>query len=107
MMRSFLGYEDLNSIPIDALTIRETNASLMTLFSGVFCIVFGFLQVGSIIRFISSAVITGFISASAIIVLAEQAPVLLGISLKNSTIFWSQIYLVSHSLRKLSGFGLR
>ena len=45
-----------------------------TLLTGVIQIVFGFLKVGSLMRFVSKAVMTGFVNALAILIFLAQLP---------------------------------
>ncbi|MFP8966171.1 SulP family inorganic anion transporter [Pokkaliibacter sp. CJK22405] len=50
-------------------------ASLLT---GVIQIIFGYLRLGSLMRFVSRSVVTGFVNALAILIFAAQLPQLIG-----------------------------
>ncbi|MGI9288423.1 MAG: SulP family inorganic anion transporter [Pseudomonadales bacterium] len=51
-----------------------------TLLTGVFQIMAGFLQLGSLMRFVSRSVVTGFVNALAILIFLAQLPELTGVS---------------------------
>lgn len=62
-------------------------ASVLALSSGLLLIFFGFFRLGFLTNFISFPVITGFISASALIIASSQFDTVLGISLSSGYFF--------------------
>ncbi|WP_054113474.1 SulP family inorganic anion transporter [Marinagarivorans algicola] len=63
-----------------------TGAMTLALLSGVFLLTMGFLKLGFITNFLSHAVISGFISASAIIIALSQVKHVLGITAHGDTL---------------------
>ncbi|HXP01703.1 MAG TPA: SulP family inorganic anion transporter, partial [Luteibacter sp.] len=53
---------------------------LTTIATGVFQIVAGALKLGSLMRFVSRSVVTGFVNALAILIFMAQLPELIGVS---------------------------
>lgn len=51
-----------------------------TLLTGVFQILAGFLKLGSLMRFVSRSVVTGFVNALAILIFMAQLPELIGVT---------------------------
>ncbi|GAA6186611.1 MULTISPECIES: SulP family inorganic anion transporter [Alteromonadaceae] len=51
-----------------------------TLFTGVLQIIFGFLKLGSLMRFVSRSVVTGFVNALAILIFMAQLPELTNVT---------------------------
>jgi len=64
---------------------------LMALLSGLIQIALGIGKLGVLINFLSYPVLRGFINAAAIIIALSQLPAMLGIKLKNSTHFLSDV----------------
>lgn len=62
-------------------------ASMLALCSGLFLLVFGIFRLGFLTNFISFPVVTGFISASAIIIASSQFSTILGIPLDSENFF--------------------
>jgi len=83
---------------------------LMALLSGIFQIIMGIGRMGVLLNFLSYPVLRGFINAAAIIIALSQLPAMLGLTLKNSTHFLSDIlHVVEHAdkMHQLSfAFGL-
>ena len=50
-----------------------------TVLAGIFQIIAGFLRLGSLMRFISKSVLTGFVNALAILIFVAQLPELIGV----------------------------
>jgi len=71
---------------------------LMALLSGLFQIGLGLGRLGVLINFLSYPVLRGFINAAAIIISLSQLPAMLGLKLKNSTHFLSDVFhVVEHA----------
>ncbi len=71
---------------------------LMALLSGLFQIGLGLGRMGVLINFLSYPVLRGFINAAAIIIALSQLPAMLGLTLKNSTHFLSDIlHVIEHA----------
>lgn len=71
---------------------------LMALLSGLIQIVMGLGRIGMLINFLSYPVLRGFINAAAIIIGLSQLPAMLGLTLKNSTHFLSDIlHVIEHA----------
>ncbi len=71
---------------------------LMALLSGIFQIGLGLARMGVLLNFLSYPVLRGFINAAAIIIGLSQLPSMLGIPLKNSTHFLSDVFhVIEHS----------
>ena len=68
-----------------------TYVILMALLSGLVQIALGVGKLGVLINFLSYPVLRGFINAAAIIIALSQLPAMLGIKLKNSTHFLSDV----------------
>jgi SulP family sulfate permease len=68
---------------------------LMALLSGLFQIGLGLARMGVLLNFLSYPVLRGFINAAAIIIGLSQLPPMLGLSLKNSTHFMSDVLHVA------------
>ena len=68
-----------------------TYVILMALLSGLIQIALGFGRMGVLINFLSYPVLRGFINAAAIIIGLSQLPAMLGLKLKNSTHFLSDV----------------
>ena len=83
---------------------------LMALLSGLFQIALGMGRMGVLINFLSYPVLRGFINAAAIIIALSQLPAMIGVKLKNSTHFLSDIlHVIEHAdeMHTLSlGFGI-
>lgn len=62
-------------------------ASILALLCGLFLLSFGFFRLGFLTNFISFPVVTGFISASAIIIASSQLGSILGIEIHSGHIF--------------------
>ncbi len=71
---------------------------LMALLSGLIQIGLGLSRMGMLINFLSYPVLRGFINAAAIIIALSQLPAMLGLTLKNSTHFLSDVlHVVEHA----------
>jgi len=71
---------------------------LMALLSGLFQIGLGLARMGVLLNFLSYPVLRGFISAAAIIIGLAQLPAMVGLSLKNSQHFLTDILHVIENL---------
>ena len=84
---------------------------MMALLSGLFQILLGVTRMGVLLNFLSYPVLRGFINAAAIIIGLSQLPSMLGLTLKNSTHFLSDVLHVvenaanMHNLSFLFGGG--
>jgi len=56
-------------------------ALALTLFTGLFQLAFGFARLGTLVNFVSPAVITGFIAGAALLVVTSQVRYILGIDI--------------------------
>ena len=75
-----------------------TYVVLMALLSGLIQIALGLGRMGMLINFLSYPVLRGFINAAAIIIGLSQLPAMLGLKLKNSTHFLSDVlHVVEHA----------
>ncbi len=75
-----------------------TYVILMALLSGLIQIALGLGRMGMLINFLSYPVLRGFINAAAIIIGLSQLPAMLGLKLKNSTHFLSDVlHVVEHA----------
>ena len=75
-----------------------TYVILMALLSGLIQIALGISKMGVLINFLSYPVLRGFINAAAIIIALSQLPAMLGIKLKNSTHFLSDVlHVIEHA----------
>lgn len=75
-----------------------TYVILMALLSGLIQIALGVGKMGVLINFLSYPVLRGFINAAAIIIALSQLPAMLGIKLKNSTHFLSDVlHVIEHA----------
>jgi len=85
--------------------------TLMALWSGLFQMILGFARMGVLLNFLSYPVLRGFINAAAIIIGLSQLPAMLGLKLKNSTHFLSDVLHVvenidhAHTLSLAFGIG--
>ncbi len=71
---------------------------LMALLSGIFQIGLGLARMGVLLNFLSYPVLRGFINAAAIIISLSQLPSVLGLPLKNSEHFLSDVlHVIEHS----------
>ncbi|MEP0357010.1 MAG: sulfate permease [Paraglaciecola sp.] len=69
----------------------------LTVLSGLFLLLLSLLRLGSLTTFISKPVISGFTSASAIIIASSQIPVILGLQLNNGLAFKDVLFFtVTH-----------
>ncbi|WP_250656891.1 SulP family inorganic anion transporter [Alkalimarinus coralli] len=66
---------------------QVVGAVVLAFMSGMFLLVFGFFRLGFLTNFISFPVVTGFISASAIVIASSQLGNLLGIEVDNASFF--------------------
>lgn len=57
---------------------------------GVFQIIFAFLKLGDLARFVSVSVISGFLSGSAVVIIGDQLPTFLGIPSSSSPYFFKR-----------------
>ncbi len=73
-----------------------TAALVLALLSGLMLLVLGVLRLGFLANFLSHPVISGFISASAIVIAASQLKTLLGIPAKGETLPLLMASLASH-----------
>src|SRR5690625_4067543 len=71
-------------------------AIVLALLSGVMLVLMGFLRLGFIVNFLSHPVISGFISASGILIAASQLRHVLGISAEGATLTEILVSLVAH-----------
>jgi len=77
-----------------------TYVILMALLSGLIQIALGVGRMGVLINFLSYPVLRGFINAAAIIIGLSQLPSMLGLKLKNSTHFLSDIFhVIEHAFQ--------
>ncbi len=76
-------------------------AILLALLSGVFLLLMGILRLGFISNFLSHSVITGFITASAIVIAISQFKHILGVSAEGHNIF-EIIYSLSKNISAYS-----
>ena len=75
-----------------------TYVILMALLSGLIQIALGIGRMGVLINFLSYPVLRGFINAAAIIIGLSQLPAMMGLSLKNSTHFLSDVlHVIEHA----------
>jgi len=75
-----------------------TYVILMALLSGLIQIGLGVGRMGMLINFLSYPVLRGFINAAAIIIGLSQLPAMLGLTLKNSTHFLSDVlHVIEHA----------
>jgi len=75
-----------------------TYVILMALLSGLIQIILGVGRLGVLINFLSYPVLRGFINAAAIIIGLSQLPSMLGLTLKNSTHFLSDVlHVIEHA----------
>ncbi|HED19131.1 MAG TPA: SulP family inorganic anion transporter [Gammaproteobacteria bacterium] len=75
-----------------------TYVILMALLSGLIQIGLGLGRMGMLINFLSYPVLRGFINAAAIIIGLSQLPAMLGLTLKNSTHFLSDVlHVIEHA----------
>ncbi len=75
-----------------------TYVILMALLSGLIQIGLGLGRMGMLINFLSYPVLRGFINAAAIIIGLSQLPAMLGLKLKNSTHFLSDVlHVIEHA----------
>lgn len=75
-----------------------TYVILMALLSGLIQILLGIARMGVLINFLSYPVLRGFINAAAIIIGLSQLPAMLGLKLKNSTHFLSDVLHVIENI---------
>lgn len=80
-------------------------AIILAFMCGVIQFVMGVLHLGSLTGFISTPVISGFTSASAITIAAGQAKHLLGLSFSSDTFFESLVGIFAH-IRQTNGWDL-
>lgn len=72
-------------------------ASLLAMLCGLFLLAFGIFRLGFLTNFISFPVVTGFISASAIIIGSSQLGSILGLSIHSGDFFETIIQVVQQS----------
>ena len=84
---------------------------LLALLSGIVQVLMGVGRMGVLVNFLSYPVLRGFINAAAIIIALSQLPAMLGLKLKNSTHFMSDVLHVienanhAHVLSLVFGIG--
>ncbi len=69
----------------DSMEERVEVTMSLTLIIGCFCFVAGVCRLGLLVDFISNNVLTGFVQASALMVIVTQIPKLLGVSIEKSS----------------------
>lgn len=79
---------------------------LMALLSGLFQVGMGLGRMGVLLNFLSYPVLRGFINAAAIIIALSQLPSMLGLTLKNSTHFLSDILHVIENVDSMHALSL-
>jgi SulP family sulfate permease len=84
--------EVTHAIPVDYASVALTLAFM----SGLILLVMGVLRLGFLANFLSHPVISGFISASALLISASQLKTLLGISASGNTLVELLISLGAH-----------
>lgn len=77
-----------------------TAAAMLALMGGVMLITLGFLRFGFVANFLSHSVVSGFITASGLIIALGQVGALLGVPLSGDTL----PHLLSSLIEKASGF---
>lgn len=72
------------SVTMDDVLAYKIRVSMSLAFlTGIFQVIFSILQVGSVSRYLSSALLSGFTTAAAVQVVTTQMPHILGIYIKN------------------------
>lgn len=85
---SILTATALNAVFADSSTAELMAGAVVLAFSsGIFLVLFGFLRLGFLNNFLSFPVITGFISASAVVIASSQIGNLLGIHSAGGDVF--------------------
>lgn len=79
-----------------------TYAVNISFLTGVFLLLMRLFRLGSMTNFISLPVISGFTSASAIIILTSQLKHILGISIPTGLGFWETIVALSHQVNDIN-----
>lgn len=79
---------------------------LMALLSGVVQIGLGLARMGVLLNFLSYPVLRGFINAAAIIIGLSQLPPLVGLALKNSSHFLSDVFHVAINFNSMHHLSL-
>ncbi|KAH3742716.1 solute carrier 26 family protein [Pelomyxa schiedti] len=64
----------------------------LALVSGLILIILGICNIGFIVEFMAAPVLSGFISASGVIIIASQIPAALGITISKSDYFFVTVY---------------
>jgi len=82
---------------LPAGTDRALYMGLLLLMVGLFLIVGAFCRVASLVQYVSQTVVTAYISAAAILIIANQIPVVLGVELREASTFidvlWQTVML--------------
>lgn len=79
-----------------------TAAAILALCSGAFLLGFGILRLGFLSNFISFPVVTGFISASALVIASSQMNNLFGLESGESGQFFQSIWMTAKNLGELN-----
>ncbi|MCA9914010.1 MAG: SulP family inorganic anion transporter, partial [Anaerolineae bacterium] len=69
---------------------------ILTFLSGVFYIAFGVFRLGSLVKFVSNAVMTGFITGAALLIIFGQLPYLTNYQAQGSTALLKVVDWVLH-----------
>lgn len=83
---SLMTATSLGSVASEGSADYLTAATTLALLSGLFLIAMGFLKLGLITNFLSQAVISGFISASGVIIALSQLKHILGVRAQGDTL---------------------
>lgn len=83
---SLMTATSLGSVASEGSADYLTAATTLALLSGLFLVAMGFLKLGFITNFLSQAVISGFISASGVIIALSQLKHILGVKAQGDTL---------------------
>lgn len=76
----------------------------LILLVGLFIVLGAYFKVANLVQYISRSVITGYITAAALLIIANQIPKALGLSLeRKAATFYDAVQLISQSLDTISG----
>lgn len=75
---------------------RDRALFLLVLLTGTFLAIFGLLRLGRLVRFVSHAVMTGFISGVAVVLVLDQLSPLMGLNPRGPNALMQSIDLLAH-----------
>ena len=78
----------------------------MAILSGVFKLLFGVLKLGSLIRYVSNSVLTGFLAGAAVLIVLNQLPKFLGLSAPTGHTLWEIVAFMSRQIANTDLFEL-